>query len=323
VVAKTTGIVVQQTIDIPRITVIPNGEVTTGFHPFALDVSQLRLQPGKREIVVQELRTNRQDILATETGLKEKRPEDYIVHALVDFDDIDYPSHAELLYGLACQMVQHLRSYLSEDETINVLARDRRLIAREIHAQMMAHFREEATGYTVDVSRGFTALKPCNYTVAQGQPAHCYRETVEDTGRIRQMLFGGFEHCLYPLQKFDSDTERRFAVILERDVLKWFRPAKGQFQIYYRLGAEQPEYVPDFVAETNAWLLMVETKARNDIASPEVQAKAAAAVQWCQHASDYAASVGAKPWKYLLVPHDEIRESMRLTKEFLRFEQKE
>ncbi|MEZ5728885.1 MAG: DEAD/DEAH box helicase family protein [Burkholderiaceae bacterium] len=318
VVAKTTEIVVQQTIDIPRIAVVPTGEVTTGFHAFKLDVSQLHLQPGEREIVIHNLRTNEQDTLAAEVGLKEQRPEDYIVHALVDFDDIDYFTHADLLYDLAGQMVQHLRGYLSEDEAISVLDRDRRLIAREIHAQMMAHFWEEATEYEVQVSRGFTELKPCNYTATAGQTAHHFRETVTETSRIKQMLFGGFARCLYPLQKFDSDTERRFAIILERDALKWFKPAKGQFQIYYKLGTEQPEYIPDFVAEMDSTILMVETKARGDINTQEVQAKAAAALQWCQHASDFTASVGGKPWRYLLVPHDEVNESRRLA-DFLRF----
>ena len=321
VVAKTTEVVVQQTIDIPRIVVLPKGEVTTGFHPFKLDVSQLHLQPGQREIVGQMLRTHDQFTLAAEVGLKEQRPEDYIVHALVDFDDIDYFTHADLLYDLAGQTVQHLRSYLSEDEAISVLDRNRRLIAREIHAQMMAHFWEEATEYEVQVSRGFTELKPCNYTATAGQTAHHFRETVTETSRIKQMLFGGFSRCLYPLQKFDSDTERRFAIILERDALKWFKPAKGQFQIYYKLGTEQPEYVPDFVAETDAAIFMVETKARADINSQEVQAKATAAMRWCKHASDHAASVGTKPWKYLLVPHDDINESKRLA-DYLRYEVK-
>lgn len=321
VVAKTTEIVVQQTIDIPRIAVVPTGEVTTGFHAFKLDVSQLHLQPGQREIVGQMLRTNEQFTLAAEVGLKEQRPEDYIVHALVDFDDIDYFTHADLLYDLAGQMVQHLRSYLSEDEAISVLDRDRRLIAREIHAQMMAHFWEAATGYEVQVSRGFTELKPCNYTATAGHTAHNFRETVTEASRIKQMLFGGFTRCLYPLQKFDSDTERRFAVILERDAIKWFKPAKGQFQIYYKLGTEQPEYIPDFVAETDTTILMVETKARADINTQEVQAKAAAAMRWCKHASDYAWSVGTKPWKYLLVPHDQINESKQLA-DYLRFEVK-
>ena len=321
VVAKTTEIVVQQTIDIPRIAVVPTGEVTTGFHAFKLDVSQLHLQPGQREIVGQMLRTNEQFTLAAEVGLKEQRPEDYIVHALVDFDDIDYFTHADLLYDLAGQMVQHLRSYLSEDEAISVLDRDRRLIAREIHAQMMAHFWEEATEYEVQVSRGFTELRPCNYTATAGQTAHHFRETVTETSRIKQMLFGGFARCLYPLQKFDSDTERRFAIILERDATKWFKPAKGQFQIYYKLGTEQPEYIPDFVAETDATIFMVETKARADINTQEVQAKAAAALRWCKHASDHAANVGTKPWKYLLVPHDEVSESKQLA-DYLRFEVK-
>lgn len=319
VVAKTTEIVVQQTIDIPRIAVVPTGEVTTGFHPFTLDVSQLHLQPGEREIVIHNLHTNKQDSLAAEVGLKEQRPEDYIVHALVDFDDIDYFTHADLLYDLAGQMVRHLRSYLSEDESISVLDRGRRPIARDIHAQMMAHFWEEATEYEVQVSRGFTELKPCNYTATAGQTAHHFRETVIETSRIKQMLFGGFARCLYPLQKFDSDTERRFAIILERDAAKWFKPAKGQFQIYYKLGTEQPEYIPDFVAETEAIIFMVETKARTDVNTQEVQAKAAAAARWCKYASDHAATVGTKPWKYLLVPHDEINESKRLS-DFLRFE---
>ena len=318
VVAKTTEIVVQQTIDIPRIAVVPTGEVTTGFHAFKLDMSQLHLQPGEREIVIHNLRTNEQDTMAAEVGLKEQRPEDYIVHALVDFDDIDYFTHADLLYDLAGQMVQHLRGYLSEDEAVNVLDRDRRLIAREIHAQMMAHFWEEATEYEVQVSRGFTELKPCNYTATAGQTAHHFRETVTETSRIKQMLFGGFARCLYPLQKFDSDTERRFAIILERDAEKWFKPAKGQFQIFYKMGTEQPEYIPDFVVETDATIWMVETKARGDINMQEVQAKAAAALQWCQHASDFTASVGGKPWRYLLVPHDEVNESRRLA-DFLRF----
>jgi hypothetical protein len=99
----------------------------------------------------------------------------------------------------------------------------------------------------------------------------------------------------YPLQKFDSDTERRFAVILERDALKWFKPAKGQFQIYYKLGSEQPEYIPDFVAETESVNLMVETKKRDDLASDEVKSKAAAAARWCAHASEHTARVGGKP----------------------------
>jgi type III restriction enzyme len=265
------------------------------------------------------LRTNEQFTLKAESGLQEARLENYIVYALVDFDDIDYFSHAELLYDLAGQMVTHLRSYLSESEARNVLDHDRRLIAGEIRSQMMSHFWERAAEYEVQISRGFTELKPCNYTVAADQAVRNVRETVDDPGRIKQMLFGGFQRCLYPLQKFDSGTEWRFSLILDRDAQRWFKPAKGQFQIFYKLGSEQPEYIPDFVAETDAAILMVETKRRDDLDSAEVQAKADAAARWCKHASEHALSVGTKPWRYSLVPHDAVNESMRLT-DVLRFE---
>ena len=321
VVAKTTEIVVQQTIDIPRIAVVPKGEVTTGFHPFKLG-SLPNFQPGQREIVVHELRTNDQSTMSREAGTREQRFEDYIVKKLIDYDDIDYFTQAELLYDLAGQAVTHYKAQnYSESELHDVFDTYGGELARLIRVEMMAHFWEEAADYEVQVSRGFTELKPCNYTVVAGQTAQNYRETVIELGKIKQMLFGGFSRCLYPLQKFDSDTERRFAVILERDALKWFKPAKGQFQIYYKLGSEQPEYIPDFVAETDSLILMVETKKRDDLTSDEVKSKAVAAIRWCAQASSHALTVGSKPWRYLLVPHDELKESERLI-DFLRFEKK-
>ncbi|MDR1506192.1 MAG: hypothetical protein LBI67_03730, partial [Treponema sp.] len=52
-----------------------------------------------------------------------------------------------------------------------------------------------------------------------------------------------------------------------------FKPAKGQFQIFYQTGNESSEYVPDFVAETPDTIYMIETKAENQLSSPEVQSK--------------------------------------------------
>jgi hypothetical protein len=100
---------------------------------------------------------------------------------------------------------------------------------------------------------------------------------------------------------------------------KWFKPAKGQFQIYYKLGTEQPEYIPDFVAETDSTIFMVETKARTPTSIRKRFRPKPAAARWCKHASAHAVEVGTKPWKYLLVPHDEVSESKRLS-DYLRFE---
>ena len=319
VVATTTQLIVDNTIDIPRISVVPSGEVTSGFHPFTLNLDGLRLQPAERELVGQNLHTNEQFTVKAEQGIKEHRPEDYIVSALVDYDDVDYFTQAELLYDLASQFVKYLQSYLSDDEVHQVLSHDSKLVARNIHAQMMAHFWEKADSYEVVVNRGFTPLKACSYTVSADHQIHRLTETVMDKQRIKQMLFGGFTKCLYPYQKFDSDTERRFAIILERFSQKWFKPAKGQFQIYYQNGTEQAEYIPDFVVETEASILMCETKARTDMDSPDVLAKSEAASQWCKHASQNANDNGGKPWRYLLIPHDEVSDASDL-RYYLKFQ---
>ena len=129
---------------------------------------------------------------------------------------------------------------------------------------------------------------------------------------MARYLFGGFSRCLYPVTKFGSDAERQLAVILEREGTKWFRPARGQFQIFYKLGSDHPEYQPDFVAETADRIYMLEPKAANQMTDPEVLAKRDAAVLWCKRASDHAATWGGKGWTYVLIPHTAIAENMTL-----------
>jgi type III restriction enzyme len=129
---------------------------------------------------------------------------------------------------------------------------------------------------------------------------------------MAKYLFGGFNRCLYSVQKFDSDAERKLAVILDRDAIKWFRPAKGQFQIFYRNGADQLEYQPDFVAEGTDAIYMLEPKSSTQLDDPIVVSKKDAAIKWCVNASNHAHSYDGKQWKYLLIPHDVIAENMTL-----------
>ena len=129
---------------------------------------------------------------------------------------------------------------------------------------------------------------------------------------MARYLIGGFKRCLYPVQKFHSDSERRLAVILERDALKWFKPAKGQFQVYYKHGADHPEYQPDFVAETETGIYMLEPKAKHEMEDPVVLLKKEVVEKWCERASAYAKEHGGKPWKYALIEHDLIAENRTL-----------
>ena len=314
IVAKTTELVIQQTIDIPRITVVPIGR-ESGFDAFTLKVDTLNYPPVSEELWAKHLRTDQVDVIAMgRGGIEESRLEDYVVSGLVDFDDVSYDAHADLLYDLAGQVVKHLSSYLPEEhETRKVLSCYQRDIARFVHVQMQEHYWEKATGYEVKINKGFSELKPSAYTASASEPVLDYRQPPADKSNMAKYLFGGFKRCLYPVQKFQSDTERKLSLILEREATKWFKPAKGQFQIYYKSGADHPEYQPDFVAETDATIYMLEPKARNEMTNPEVIAKKEAAVKWCKQASDHAKTYQGKPWKYLLIPHDIIADNMTLS----------
>lgn len=102
--------------------------------------------------------------------------------------------------------------------------------------------------------------------------------------------------------------------------MKWFKPAKGQFQLFYRSGNDDLEYQPDFVAETETRIFMLEPKASNQMETPDVFAKRDVAVEWCRRATEHAASYEGKPWSYVLIPHDAIAENMTLDGLAQRFE---
>jgi len=305
---------VEGTIDIPRIIVLPREGTTVVFERFRLNVASIHYQPVARDLLMQFLRTNEQKTLSFEkvAGF-ESRLEDYLVRGLIDQNDISYDEHADLLYDLAGQVVAHLRSYLSgDDEVRNVLQYHQNDLVAFIAAQMREHRSTSDTGFEVKVSRGFTPLKKSANLVEVGLESLDYRQTDFDKSKIGRIMFTGYQRCLYPAVKFDSDTERRFSAILERDSEKWFKPAKGQFQIIYQDGQQHSEYVPDFVAETGDTIYMAETKARNELEDPIVLIKKKAAEQWCAHATEFNKTLGRKPWKYLLIAHDQVQENMSL-----------
>jgi len=314
IVEQVTNAYVEMSIDIPRIVVVPKEGATSelGFNEFELDCAGVRLQPVDDDILMKYLDDNRVEMLARGTGVvEEARPEDYLVRGLVDFDDVSYDDHADLLYKLAGQMVGHLRSYLPSEEAVtNVLQYHQHQLVNIIHAQMERHCIEpDETQFVAHVSKGFETLKPGSFTTPLGEKSRFFRNPVEDKLYIRSLLFEGFDKCLYPVQKFDSDTERRLAVVLEDDksVLKWFKPAKGQLKIF-----EDEPYLPDFVVEAETTKYLIEPKRASEVNDPVVQAKARAAVLWCSQATAHASEFAGKPWEYLLVPHDAVRDSATL-----------
>jgi type III restriction enzyme len=68
------------------------------------------------------------------------------------------------------------------------------------------------------------------------------------------------------------------------------------------------------VAETADHVLMIETKStqhQNQDGSwnEEVTEKSRSGAKWCKQASEYLLKHGGKRWKYLLIPHDAVKEA--------------
>ena len=317
VVERVTSAIADRTIDIPRIIVTPRGEVTAGYQDFDLECSSFRQPPAEKDLLVQHLTSNQRFKIVSGDGVvPEKRLEDYIVRGLIDKDDISYDEHADLLYKLASQAVRHLQSYLrTPEDVLNVLQFHQAQLVALIHAQMDQHYVEKATEYEVTVPKGFHTLTASMAAMQTDQAILPFRAPVQERLLIRGMLFGGFSKCLYPAQKFDSDSERRFAVILEDEptVLKWLKPPKDVLRIYYH---QEEVYQPDFVVETEAARYLCEPKRAIEMTDEIVLLKAKAARLWCDHAS----TISDKPWRYVLIPHDAIDQSATLSTLIARFQ---
>ncbi|MDX1217392.1 restriction endonuclease subunit R [Sinorhizobium medicae] len=307
--------VADRTISIPQIVVLPKKQVTFTFEDFNLaNLESVNMRPIEDGIIIEDLRTQARIYLARAMDdPREARAEDYLVRYLIERNEIDYDAHAALLYKLAGQLVARVRSYLGNDgEVENVLLRHGRQLADFIFAQMMNHYRETPLGeddYEVTITRGFMLLQAQPMNVPQGQRVRDFKQAVAPLSETRKHVFGGFTKCCYPLQKFDTDPERRIAVTIDGDssVEKWIKPGRNQFRIDYKSGEA---YEPDFVVETKTRMLICEVKARNELDDLIVKAKAAAATAWCKTANQHAG--GPKAWTYLLVPDDQITGSSTL-----------
>ncbi|GAB6139670.1 DEAD/DEAH box helicase family protein [Methylosoma difficile] len=309
IVHAVTEKLVELTLDVPKIVVLPTREVNYGFQDFDLQrLEKINVQPVSQEILLHHLDNNQKaSIHWAGQDAHEERLENYLVRNLMDKDEIDYDDHAELLYKLSGQMLSYLRSYLhDEDKVENVLIYAQKQLSDFIWAQLREHQWTTPTGYIGKVTQGFEVLKPATFTLLSGESPRDFRAPIADKRAIRQMVFKGFNKCCYPYQKFDSaEGEWRLAQLLEDDkeVLKWMKPASGQFRIEYQNGQN---YEPDFVVECTDYYLLVEPKRADQMNTDEVQLKARAASRWCRYANEHAQNNGNKLWFYLLVPHDGI-----------------
>jgi len=299
-------------IEIPRIMILQRGEVKSGFHVFGLDTKSLNYQPVSEEILVKKLREqeNGIDIVIGKGRIILDTPENIIVNELINFPEIDYDEQAEFLFKLASDAVAKFRTYLADDKVMNVVQFHKKEIGRYIYSQMMEHFYCDTPAFEEPVVKPFSRIEEHNLAKYTKDSIHHYTETIVPTNTISGKVFSGFKKSCHKFYKFDSKTEKDFAIILEQDsaVMKWLRPAQKQFKIYWKHNSRQ--YHPDFVAETRDTIYMIETKKEGDIETADVQEKTKAALLYCKNATDFTTRNSGKPWKYVLIPHNAVMTNM-------------
>lgn len=303
---------VKNMIEIPRIIIQQSDKVRSGFRDFDLDVGRLNFQPVSEEILIKKLREqdNAYDTIISGGKIIIDHPERIIVNELINAPEVEYDGYSDLLFKLANQAVDKFKAYLDSGKLINVVQYHKREIGQYIHSQLMEHFYFEAPEFEKPIVKPFTRIEEHNFSKYTKDKIHHYTETITPTNLIPTKVFSGFQKACHTFYKFDSKTEKDFAIILEsdKDVLKWLRPAQSQFNIYWKHNSKQ--YTPDFVAETQNTIYMVETKKEGDIETADVQAKSQAALEYCRHATDFTTQHKGKPWKYILLPHNVVMVNM-------------
>ena len=296
-------------IPIPQAVVQPFTEVKQGFYPFELNTSNMHWHPSDDTLLGTELQEGGETFefnsefkpMATVDTVENEISRHIIVH-----DNVDYGTCADLIYSLIADAKKHFLSYLTPEEAEKVMRDRQKTIADIIYGQMNEHFYKEETSYRASEMRPFSRIETGFGGKLRSDKIYDLNAAMAPS-EVKKKVFKGFKKACHTLYKFDSDTERVFAIVLEndKDVLKWLRPSAKQFNIYYGPGGVN-RYEPDFIVETAEEIYMVETKASNETGSSVVKEKAAAAEEFCRAVTEWNSQNGGKPWKYVLLAHSEV-----------------
>jgi type III restriction enzyme len=121
----------------------------------------------------------------------------------------------------------------------------------------------------------------------------------------KAVAYDGWKRSLFPVEWFDSRTERSAADAIDDDpgVTSWVRLHIGELPILWNSGGQQ--YNPDFIViDVDATHWVLEVKMDKEMASEDVKGKRDAARRWANYVNaDETVDV---PWRYLLVSEADV-----------------
>lgn len=301
----------EETMYIPKIKTEHLGNERYIIQEFDLDISKLnQYVPIENEILLKNLLNSLEEITIIKGSVIDfdsVNPSHEIVKLIREKSEIDYEKCPELIQKVVKQFLDYYRTKYSEEKVRNIVLMYKKDIVNKISEQIIQHL---AIQYD-DIFETVEGIKDIVY-----KEAITFDDKLEDlytapeTGvNIKTLAYqDGIHKSIRKPVKFDSDSERKFAIVCEMspEVIRWLRPAKEQFNITYNRGKR---YEPDFVVEDDAFYYLVEVKRRDAMNDPDVLAKKDRAIKYCKVASEYNLTHGHKAFKYLFIPHDEINTS--------------
>jgi type III restriction enzyme len=295
-------------IEIPRMDLV-QGETRAEFKTFDLDIAGFNFQALEQEIIRMGLKDKQVETLKAKSSGSYGNPIKLIIAELIDYPEIDYDENAELLYHLASQAYEAIKSNIAKEEELpSAIFQFKAAIAEKIYIQMKTseNFKLHHTGYEAKRVLPFQRIEQWNFSALINAGYRDYRDIITPVGMVPKYVFRGFEKACHFEYKFDSKTEQDLAFVCETDnaVEKWMRPAPNQFRIYWDNNSKK--YEPDFIVETQDGIYIVETKAESNLQDDDVLQKMTAAKKYCQYASEFTSANGGKKWTYLLVPHSAV-----------------
>lgn len=297
---------IKDTIPIPRAVIQPTVKIKQKIYKFQLDTKNICWQPSDDTLLGTELIGEKN--FEIQSDIAEKISADKIsveiIRRVISHENVDYAECAELLYSLVEDARNFFMSYLSENETNKLMYERQKSLADEIYRQMNENFYHEEISFDSTKILPFVRIEQSYFGKIKSDEIYNLNANLPPS-EVKKKIFQGCKKSCHTLHKFDSNSERIFARILERydEVLKWLRPAAKQFDIFYK---NFLRYEPDFVVETAEKIFLVEVKRKSDLQTEEVILKASAAKIYCETVSEWNLKNGGKAWKYILLPDNEI-----------------
>lgn len=301
---------IRATIDIPDVVLARKNTQTRTFPDFDLDTRFLpAFSVPNEEILIESLQDNETTTLREDGGfVLPDTEENVIVGALYDLDE-GLPLHemGELAYKLTRQLLAFVGQGKTEEEREQLVWHHKKELANVLLTQLHAHAVLSEPEYEMKLLRASSPILQQDYTKFKEDEIVKYTTDIP-AYEIKKKVVGHYAKACHTAYKFDSRPEHIFSIVLERSdkVLKWLRPASGQFKIHWK-GPRL--YEPDFVVETADSIYLVEIKASNRTQDEEVQAKAKAARAYCDNVNAIFAGTGRKAWKYMLLLDSEVTRS--------------